>query len=201
MRGRFLLVGFVLLATGTFSVLGDETPATDVLSEVVSQLAIQQRIRGSFTQEKHLHFMQKPFISHGEFSLGRDDGLRWQVTEPLPSLMTVQGAVVSLDGKPVNDRGVGRLIAGIMLGFMQGDLSGLAAEFEISGEASASGWFLTLVPRGGGVASVLSRIELSGDQYLHSVEVIERNTTRTRTIFSNVVKSGNEGVAPSADSH
>jgi hypothetical protein len=157
-----------------------------LLQELATRLQFHHGLAGQFHQEKHLHFMNRPLVSTGEFSVSRTDGLTWQVQEPVSSLMTVQGREVRLDGIPVRDQGVGQLIAEIMLGFMDGDMTALARSFSVTGDTSGDVWRVSLEPDTVLMRSVLQRIALSGDSYLEQIEVIENDTGSTLIRFDQV---------------
>jgi outer membrane lipoprotein-sorting protein len=178
---RLLALFFIVVTSAVGA--SEENP---LLQKLTERLEFHQSVEGNFRQEKYLHFMQRPMVSTGTFSMSRRNGLRWQVAEPVASLMTVQGHAVMLDGSPVKDQGVGQLMAMIMLGFMDGDLAGLARSFSVSGDISADHWQLSLIPDTLLLRSVLNGIELGGDRYLTQIEVIEKSMTRTRISFSDV---------------
>lgn len=181
LTARFLVLFFIVVTCAVGA--SEENP---LLQKLAERLEFHQSVEGDFRQEKYLYFMQRPMVSTGTFSMSRRNGLRWQVIEPVASLMTVQGHAVMLDGSPVKDQGVGQLMAMIMLGFMDGDLLGLDRSFSVSGDISADHWQLSLIPDTLLLRSVLQRIELRGDRYLRQIEVIEESMTRTRINFSDV---------------
>lgn len=162
----------------------------DLLAELASRLVFHDGVKGDFRQEKHLYFMNSPFVSTGHFSMHRVDGLEWHVFDPVESVMTVREGQVLLDGKTVKDRGVGKLMAHIMRGFMNGELSRLGKAFRIEGETRADHWDLILSPISSPLNQILSHILLTGENRLHSIEVVEENGTRTTIIFSNVRETG-----------
>lgn len=159
-------------------------PDNPVLAQVVERLVRADSLQGQFVQEKHLVFLQKPFISSGEFRIDHSAGLHWQVLEPLASLMVVDGSTVLLDGKPMVDRGVGQLMGLIMFSVMEGRLDELTDYFAVTGEAASSQWQLSLIPESSRLKSVLQKIELRGDDYLREIEIFERDENRTVIVLS-----------------
>jgi hypothetical protein len=157
-------------------------------------------LQGHFQQVKHLKFLQQPFVSSGEFSIDRSAGLRWQVLEPLASLMVVDGSKVLLDGKPVDDHGIGRLMGMIMFGLMEGKLGTVEEYFAITGDVSASQWRLTLAPRSARLKLALQRIELRGDDYLREIEIFERDDNRTVIVLSSLRELNSKKTRPRASS-
>ncbi len=166
--------------------VGHAESETNLLRAVNGRLLLNEGITGSFQQEKHLTFMRQPLVSTGQFTLRRNQGLYWKVLEPVASLMVVRDGTVTLDGKQISDRGVGELLADIMLGFISGKLQGLEQNFHVSGDVLADGWALQLQPRTYPLSQVLSHIELEGDSYLSRIRVVERSGNRTDMHFSEI---------------
>lgn len=175
----------LLCLLGCFSTAGNcaET-GEQILTQVAQRLVVATSLQGQFRQEKHLVFLRKPFVSSGEFSVDRSAGLRWQVLEPLASLMVVNGSEVLLDGKPVDDHGVGQLMGLIMFGLMERRLDTVTAYFSITGDISTSHWQLSLAPRSSWLKSALQHIELRGDSYLREIEIFERDDNRTVIVLN-----------------
>jgi hypothetical protein len=184
---------WILLYSIAVSAVAESTP--QLLEELSQRLVVGSGLQGSFQQEKHLAFLKKPFTSSGEFSLDRSAGLRWQVIEPLESVMLVQGSHVVLDGRPVKDHGVGKLMAMIMLGLMEGQLTGVSKHFEITGVLSEENWKLSLTPLSSRLQTVLGHIDLRGDDYLREIEIYESGDNRTVILFTEVhpVDAGEPG--------
>ena len=115
---RFLAL---LLLLGSCNIANSSAePANQLVAKVVERLVMGESLSGEFLQEKHLVFLQKPFVSSGEFCADHSAGLRWHVREPLASLMVVDGTKVLLDGELVEDHGIGQLMRLIMIGVMEG---------------------------------------------------------------------------------
>ena len=184
----------LLLAVG--ACLADEQE--QLLLRVAERLSVAQELSGRFHQEKYVSFLQKPFVSKGEFSLSRTGGLRWQVTEPVDSLMSVQGDVVTLDGQPVQDYGVARLMTRLMFAFMEGDVSGLDRAFDVQAKVDDEGWQLSLIPNGARLQAAFERIDMLGDDHLREVTVLEQEGSRTRVRFLDVRATGPTAPQPEA---
>jgi len=161
-----------------------------LLQRLAERLSVAQELSGRFHQEKYVSFLQKPFVSKGEFSLSRTGGLHWQVTEPVDSLMSVQGDRVTLDGQPVQDYGVARLMTRLMFAFMEGDVSGLDRAFDVQANVDDEGWQLSLVPKGTRLQAAFERIDMLGDDHLREVTVLEQEGNRTRVRFLDVRAAG-----------
>ncbi len=190
MSCRHALAALLLLAHCLPALAGPE-----LLQAVAGRLEYRQGVAGAFTQSKYLSFMSRPLVSSGHFSLSADAGLRWQVEAPVSSLMTVRDGVVTLDGQPVQDSGVGRLMARIMRGFMHGELEQISEGFSVSGELQPAHWSLALAPRNPLMATVISEIRVRGDTYLQWVEVRETSGNSTTIAFSALHEADREADA------
>ena len=187
MNARRLLAGSLLVLAST---LAFGQGPDSLIAAVSERLVIGEGLQGSFQQNKYLSFLQEPFSSSGDFSIDRRTGLRWQVRQPLESLMQVQGATVLLDGQPVDDKGVGQLMALIMFGLMEGQLDTLGKYFEISGQVTAGDWRLELLPRSARLQQVLRHVELRGEEHLGEIEIFEQGDNRTHIQLSEVQSYG-----------
>ncbi len=123
--------------------------------------------------------MARPIVSAGSFSLGSDQGLRWIVEDPLHSEMTVHNSTVKLDGNTGEDRGIGQFMAQVMQAFMDGDLSALARDFEASGEITPGHWQLQLVPESILLRTVVSHLELRGNEVLQTLSIVENDSANS----------------------
>ena len=187
MNARRVIAGCLLVLAST---LAFGQGPDSLIAAVSERLVIGEGLQGSFQQKKYLSFLQEPFSSSGDFSIDRRTGLRWQVRQPLDSLMQVQGATVLLDGQPVDDKGVGQLMALIMFGLMEGQLDTLGKYFEISGQVTAGDWRLELLPRSARLQQVLTHIELRGEEHLGEIEIFEQGDNRTHIQLSEVQSYG-----------
>ncbi len=174
----------------------------DLLASVSQQLLRADQLSGLFEQEKTLPFLQNPLKSSGDYSISAEQGLRWRVTAPLVSEMTVDVSGVKLDGRDVDDRGTGELMAKLMQSFMTGDLSGIADTFKVSGERCAESWLLNLEPRAALLGFVLDHIEVRGDTLLRQVTITETGKAVTVLRLSQVSPVDVSASVPDApDSH
>jgi hypothetical protein len=195
MRSRLLLVCLVLVCGST--AYGADSDAVQLVS---SRLSIHDSLSGRFRQSKQLSFMEGSIVSSGSFALSTAHGLSWLVEEPLRSEMTVRQSQVMLDGKKIQDRGVGHLRAMIMQAFMDGDLLAVQDDFSVSGELLDQQWRLRLEPKSIKLRAVLSHVELRGNEFLEEISIVELNETRTLIEFSEVVGRGSKSPVQDAAS-
>ncbi len=180
---RRLLVAYLALGYCSLVFSGE----SNALQEISNRLVSYSSLSGKFRQSKQLNFMDRPLVSSGSFTLGTTEGLSWLVQKPLRSEMRVKNSRVFLDGKKVHDRGVGQLMAMIMEAFMTADARGIQKDFSASASLLGAQWSVLLKPKSVILRSVLSHIELRGDEFLEEISIFELNETFTRIQFSEVV--------------
>jgi hypothetical protein len=111
----------------------------------------------------------------------RQRGVLWRTTAPFPSLLVVtRDRVLAKQGDgsvarrlSATEEPAVRAISETLFGVMAADLSVLAQRFDVSGEATADGWRLVLLPREPQLARWIQRVELDGDRFLHAVRMHE----------------------------
>ncbi|KAA1190490.1 outer membrane lipoprotein carrier protein LolA [Pseudohalioglobus sediminis] len=180
---RCLLLALLFIASQA------HTGEAEIIEELRKRLAIYDGVTGYFQQEKHLSFMDTPFVSSGNFTATLEQGLQWHVTSPLESLMIVTKQGVILDGKRVRDPGVGTIMARIMKGFMNGDLESLEQDFHLTGDFAREPWKLDMRPANPLLSQVLSTIEVSGTHTLSSIVVREKSGNYTVMTLTGIQES------------
>ena len=179
---RLCWLALILLSFQTLSLRADE----QLLAGIADQLVTGQTLQGRFKQEKSLPFLTRPLLSSGDFSLSDDSGLRWSVSEPVVSVMTVTRAGVKLEDQAVKDRGIGELMAQLMRAFMTGNLSEFERTFITSGELENDSWHLKLTPRSALMRSALTSIDVRGGHFLQQLVIVESSGSITGIHFIEV---------------
>jgi hypothetical protein len=151
------------------------------LADTVGQ--IQQRLvsapvqRGRFEQDKQLAGFAKPLRSQGEYLLVRGKGLIWRTTAPFASQLVLTRDRIAGNGGLQLDAGKEpgiRVVTGLMLSLLDGDLGALQQAFEV--QASLQGnkaWRASLKPKAAALAQLFSRIELEGDRQVRRIVMTE----------------------------
>jgi Outer membrane lipoprotein carrier protein LolA len=139
-------------------------------------------LRGEFTQTKKVPGFAKPLVSRGDFVLARGRGVLWRTVKPFASelrltqneIRATQGGQTSMRMDAAREPAV-RLITTLMFSLLNGDVSGLAEVFELSGSTNGAGWQLSLTPRPGALQQVLKKVELEGDGFVRRIQLFEAN--------------------------
>ncbi|MBU0480830.1 MAG: outer membrane lipoprotein carrier protein LolA [Proteobacteria bacterium] len=189
--GRVLLGGVLYLFFLSGMASADQVQLNDFLDRVEEKAATVSSFRCNFIQERHLSIFPEPVIFSGSLSLERPDRLRWEFTEPIPSVLILNGSSgakcepsgkkirFSLDSDPVM-----RLVARQLWSWTSGSYREMGDEFAM---AFSAGPLLSMTPVKGGAAVFISRIQVRFDpETLQPVRVsiMEPAGDRTELFFS-----------------
>jgi len=169
--GLFLLLGIVRAADPADLI----TPANKITvgendaswRELATALAANGNVAAPFTENRYLPFKKIPVVFTGDMRLSPDRGLSLAYTKPENQLMIVDAKGVLLrDGRgrqrelPNDPRAQAATTA--LLHVMRFDLPELAKNFDLYGQRTGDDWHLVFDPRPGELASVLSRLIVTG---------------------------------------
>lgn len=156
--------------------------APDLALAVRERLQQPEWLRGDFTQTKKVPGFAKPLVSTGNFVAARGRGVLWRTLKPFASelrltqneIRATQGGQTAMRLDAAREPAV-RLITTLMFALLNGDVSGLAGLFELSGSVKGAGWQLALLPRPGALQQVLRKVELEGDGFVRRIQLFEAN--------------------------
>jgi len=148
---------------------GCAAAADDLAERIVERLASYPVVRADFVQERTVASLTKPVTSSGRMVLSREQGLLWQIEQPVKEVLvfsangTTEGGIVQAE--------TGRLIRAII----GADLRELRQTFDIEPRGDLDRWTLRLRPKGREVAQYLRGIELAGGKHLEVIGIVEAN--------------------------
>jgi Outer membrane lipoprotein carrier protein LolA len=152
----------------------------DLTAQVKTRLDPSPVVRGRFEQKKQVKGFKRPLVSTGDFVVSRGRGVRWHTATPFDSVLTVRpddirstqnGAeVFKLDA---TKEPTVRVINQVLFALLAGDAEVLRAHFVVTGSVDAKRWHLALVPKSKGLAQVLARVSLEGDDFVRQLELTE----------------------------
>ena len=143
--------------------------ADDLAERIVERLASYPVVRAEFVQERMVASLTKPVTSSGRMVLSREQGLLWDIEQPVKATL-VFSANGATEGGVVQAE-TGRLIRAII----GADLRELRQTFDIEPRGDLERWALHLRPKGREVAQYLRGIELSGGRHLEGIGIVEAN--------------------------
>lgn len=189
---RLFIITLCLMVAGAF------TPALSLASDQEVLAAIGERmqpvavLRGHFAQEKYFSIMTRPLKSTGTFTLDRARGIWWHNITPIPGDLVLsdkgivqrstQGHIQTLDSA---QQPALKLMTSIIRQLVGGEWVQLQKHFDITASVTAEHWSATLTPKAGSLfASHATQIDVSGDRFVESISLLEKNTDKTRIVFS-----------------
>lgn len=188
---RFFITLVLVVASAVLPAL---SLASDPLAAISRQMQPAAVLRGDFAQEKHFSIMTRPLKSTGRFTLDRSHGIWWHNITPIPGDMVLsdkgivqrsaQGQVQTLDSA---QQPALKLMTAIIRQLVSGDWVELQKHFDITATLAADRWNATLIPKTGSLfAGHATRVEVSGSRFVESLSLLEKNTDKTRIVFSNL---------------
>lgn len=171
--------------------------APDLAQAVRERLQQPEWLRGDFTQAKKVPGFAKPLVSIGNFVAARGRGVLWRTVKPFASelrltqteIRATQGGQTAMKLDASREPAV-RVINTLMFALLNGDVSGLAELFELSGSTKGAGWQLALVPKPGALQQVLKKVELEGDGFVRRIQLFEANGDESLIQLSNQRSDG-----------
>lgn len=169
---------------------------TDLLAQVRQRLLDAPVMRGNFVQTKSVPGFRHPLISSGTFLIARGKGVMWHTLKPFASVLTItrdhllsrqaDGQVTTrVDAK--DEPGL-RAINLMLFAVMSADVTTLEQRFHITGALlDQAGWTLKLTPRDAMLAQWVTSIELSGDQVVRRVTLVEAQGGSSVITFTDTV--------------
>lgn len=174
------LCALVLPAMAQTAVLAT-TAAPDLLAQVRQRVQDAPVVRGAFEQHKTVKGFKQPLRSSGDFVVARGKGIVWHVLRPFESVLVVKPDSLQSrgsDGKltlqmRAQDEPVLRTVNAMLFAVMSANLAELTQHFEVTGQVTAKGWSLHLVPRDATLAQWLTAVDLQGNQFVQEVKLQE----------------------------
>lgn len=167
--------------------------ANALLSEIIQHVAINDTVKGSFEQHKYIHILPQPLISKGVFQLDKENGLVWEINEPVASRIVFDNSGIhqSKNGQSVwevsNRRPGVAIIGQLMKAALSYDWALLEKYFAIEGsideQVSQRQWALILTPKENTLQQSIKHISLAGGQQLTQLILFEINNDRTEINF------------------
>lgn len=188
---------FVLIVFSTQLSLADDNETEN--KEDVQQFMIQleraaatiESFHALFVQEKELSLFAETMVFHGELVVVRPDRLRWEFTDPVPSLLILngdKGLRCSAQSVPtefnLKTDPIMRSVAEQLWLWLGGDYSRLSDSFVLQKNTENS---LLITPKDAGVSDYIEAVIITFDlttMQPHQVEIREPGGDLTRLRFS-----------------
>ena len=156
---------YAILAALLF--LAASARADDLADRIVERLASYPVVRADFVQERTVASLTKPITSSGRMVLSREQGLLWQIEQPVKAALVFSAN--DSTGGGVAQAEMSRLIRAIV----GADLRELRQTFAIEPRGDLERWTLHLRPKAREIAQYLRGIELAGGKHLEVISIAE----------------------------
>jgi outer membrane lipoprotein-sorting protein len=185
--------GVVALATSARAARCTSTEAC--LQQIEAAQRGTASIQARFTQTKNMSLLQQPLVATGRFSFKRPDRVRWQIEQPDPATVIINGGQLIVPGLPEEERKalstvpVATALAQFSALFA-GDVSAMHESFDVTAENRDAGIDVRLVPRQQSMHGMFTRIDLSfaaPDLTLRMIRLENQLGDRVEVVFEDVV--------------
>ncbi len=156
------------------------------LERLLAGFAAQRESRASFVEKKTVQVLDRPLVSSGELRFEAPDRTLTRTLRPRPEVLRLDGDTLTLE------RGERRLQLSLrsqpeLAAFVEsiratlaGDRATLERFYTVRLEGSERSWALTLAPRETGMASLVARIRIAGqDAQVTVIEIVQTNGDST----------------------
>ena len=179
---------FFLVLTG----FSQENERASSFNEICERISVRRITKGEFKQTKLIKRIKREMASSGVFIISSGDGILWQSQKPYFSSMAMtKNALIQSgsDGKKsvlkAEDNKTFRQFATILSSVFEGDARGLTENFDVEFIGSLTGWNINLIPKNSTVRSVISEIEMVGNDSIDGMVLHEANGDFIRYEFFN----------------
>lgn len=162
-------------------------------------------LQASYTQEKHLSFIDDIIISNGEFKFKKENKIRWEYTKPYKYLVIINGSKITIkDENKTNtidskNNKVFEQINKIVSYCINGSILNSNNDFELKYFENKSNYLIKMTPKSVEVKKYLKVIDLYIDKLDFSVSKIKMNeSSEDFTIISFSNKKLNNEISEEA---
>ena len=181
----------MLLLTGR-SVQGQEPEAAPGLAALEQRLARTPPVSTEFVEYRFSHLLKRPLRSSGALEYRADGVMVRNVVTPTRETTEVDGEQVRITraGKATRTMSLQRapqlrVLLGSFRALLEGKLTPLQRDFELTLSEQPTHWTLTLVPRDRALAKHLARIVVHGmDDKPSCLEALEPDGDGALTLFT-----------------
>lgn len=181
----------VSLLMGVLALARPAAQSDSALARIQAQIVRPAAMCGEFDQRKTLVGIKRPVRSSGRFCVVAQRGVLWRTVAPFPSTLRLTRAeIVESQAARVTARLSARdeptvaVISELLFSVLAGDFRQLRATFTIDATTNAPGWQARLEPKDTGLRRIIATIELSGDEHVRQITIMEASGDRTVIAFS-----------------
>lgn len=156
------------------------------LGDLMQDLAKQKSGRARFSEKKYIALLDKPLTSSGELLYVAPDRLEKRTVQPKPELLLLDRDTLTIErGKQkmtlrLTDYPEALAFVDSIRGTLSGNRAALERSYGLHLAGSPESWKLTLLPSDQRIASLVSRITVSGSRsQVRSIEYLQADGDRS----------------------
>jgi hypothetical protein len=168
--------------------------ADAVMNRIQATIAKPEILCGQFEQKKILVGMKKPLLSSGRFCVTQNKGVVWHAIKPFDSTLRITKNEIVQQAKgnttmrmSAEKEPVLQTINRIIFSLIAGDFSPLETYFIVKPSITKNNWQVQLSAREDALRKVISKVSVSGDQYVKTIRIDEGNGDKTYIVFSGIL--------------
>ena len=176
------------LASGAAPAHGAE-PFT--VKQLMRTLAANKASRADFVEKKYLASLDRPLESSGELVYVAPSRLEKRTIKPKPEVLIIDGGTLTIE-RGGTTRSISLASFPEVSAFTEsiratlaGDLAALSRDYRVEVDGSRAQWRLTLLPSDPQIASLVSRVTVTGrNQRVDAIEVLQADGNRSVTTLT-----------------
>jgi hypothetical protein len=168
---KILLFSIILFST--FGVEGQDICVPDTLS-------------GRFTQKREIREAGVTLRSEGSFSIDKSKGIKWVTEKPIKNTIALS------PDAPMEGGEAARQVATIMRSLLVQDYAVLSRYFEVTRIKKRNGFGMRLKTTDETIAGIFTEIVITGEKYVKTVTLSNRQGDLTTISFTDVRESGDD---------
>ncbi len=192
---RFLFVGLAIVTAvliGSLPANASASNATDILSQIGTQIEQFQVTRAEFVQTKQMAALKRPLVTSGHLTFSRQHGVLWQIEKPYRmSYVLGESRIVEIasDGarrvRETRDMPGLAQVGRVFRAMLGANSNALREYFDVAAQGTPSQWTIELTPRQSHLAQFLSGMRLSGGRFVEEIRISEASGDTTQIRLSN----------------
>lgn len=163
------------------------------LAKLKSLLAPQQRVRGQFEQVRKIKDLKVALKSSGNFEFKLPLDLKWEQKKPFVMNLEMHPDKVvqqTEDGKPqvitAEEQPIVFAFSKSFLSIFSGDQEAIKNNFDYTVLIKGKHWQMNLVPKESIFKKAISKLDISGSEFVETIEVQETSGNLTHIKFLRV---------------
>lgn len=150
------------------------------IDKAFSPMTAHPVVRGSFKQTKNIPQLNKNFVSNGTFVIANGNGILWNTEKPFASKLSISDTKMIQETASgnrteikVDENIVFAQISKTIQSVFSGNTAKLQEEFKVYLKMQGKQWVVGLIPKEAAVQKAIASIELSGNNWLTTVKLVD----------------------------